>query len=91
MELVSMQAFWVDKLLAAAFLIGLIYLGYRLKKDFRLWFCVGGFLAFLVLFSVMRFVLFLCFYQTIFRVFTVQQIIFQFQNAVNQRNIVFLL
>ncbi len=82
MELVSMQAFWVDKLLAAAFLIGLIYLGYRLKKDFRLWFCVGGFLAFLVLFSVMRFVLFLCFYQTIFRVFTVQQIIHAFWNGI---------
>ena len=82
MELVSEQAFWIDKLLASVFLSGFIFFGFRLKKDFRLWFCVGGFLVFLVLFSVMRLVLFLCFYQDIFGVLTTQQITHAFWHGI---------
>ncbi len=82
MELVSTQAFWADKLLAAVFLSGFIFFGFRLRKDFRLWFCLVGFLAFLMLFSVMRFVLFFCFYKDVFQTLTALQVLHAFWDGI---------
>lgn len=61
MELVSSPAFWADKLLAGTFLIGFLGMAFCLRKDFRLWFFWGNFISFLLLFTIIRLVLFFIF------------------------------
>jgi len=81
MELVSMPAFWADKLLASCFLGGLIYMGSRLRKDFRWWLIVGSFLAFLSLFGIIRLTLLAVFYQGLFADLTITQIFYALLNG----------
>lgn len=78
MGLIAAQAFWADKLLACVFLGSFLYMCARFKKDFRIWFCVGSFLSFLILFSIIRLTLFSVFYSQIFVELTFSQILHAF-------------
>lgn len=76
MELVSVPAFWADKLIASTLLTGLIYMGFCLRKDFRWWFFIGSFSIFLFLFGIVRIVLLFIFYHGLFADLTVFQIFY---------------
>ncbi len=82
MELVSVPAFWADKLIASAFLMGLIYMGFRLRKDFRWWFFIGSFFIFLFLFGIIRIVLLFIFYNGLFADLTALQILYAFIDGI---------
>ena len=74
MENVSSVAFWLDKIFALAILSSFLYFAWKIKKDFRLYSCLGVFLAFFTLFSLMRVALFSIFYTSSFSTLTLGQI-----------------
>lgn len=78
MELISTFAFWADKLLAVAFLAGFLFMIFRIKNDFRPWFCLGGFGAFLLLLLVVRCTLYVCFYKDVFSQLSIEQVAWAF-------------